>query len=288
MQQSLPTWFRQRVPRAGEDMGADALIKGLKLHTICESGHCPNVSQCFPGGAAFLILGNTCTRNCSFCAVDTGLPLPLDPDEPANIVEAARRLKIDYVFITSVTRDDLTDGGASHFADVIKLIHKVLPGVGVEILVPDFNGNPLAIETVILAGPEVMGHNIETIPRLYPQVRPMASYKRSLDLLRHSKEFNPMAVTKSGIMLGFGETKDEVVDVMHDLRQVSCDLLTLGQYLAPTRQNYPVMNYPTPQEFADYIPIGLQMGFKGVASAPLMRSSFKADTFYRKAILGYA
>ncbi len=285
MRQSLPEWFKQRVPRAGEDMGADALIKGLKLHTICESGHCPNVPQCFPGGAAFLILGNTCTRNCSFCAVDTGLPHPPDPDEPANIVEAARRLNIDYVFITSVTRDDMPDGGAGHFAHTIKLIHQELPGVGVEVLVPDFKGNHSAIKIVVQAGPEVMGHNIETIPRLYPHARPMADYQRSLDVLHQSKVFDPSTITKSGIMLGLGETENEVVEVMRDLRQVDCDLLTLGQYLAPSRQNYPVMNFPTPQEFADYIPIGIEMGFKGVASAPLMRSSFKANELYRKAIL---
>jgi lipoic acid synthetase len=285
MRQSLPVWFKQRVPRAGEDSGADALIKGLELHTICESGHCPNVPQCFPGGAAFLILGNTCTRNCSFCAVSTGLPHPPDPDEPANIVEAARRLKIDYVFITSVTRDDMPDGGAGHFAHTIKLIHQELPGVGVEVLVPDFKGNYSAIKVVVQARPEVMGHNIETIPRLYPQVRPMADYQRSLDVLHQSKVFDPSTITKSGIMLGLGETDNEVVEVMRDLRQVDCDLLTLGQYLAPSRQNYPVMNFPTPQEFADYIPIGIEMGFKGVASAPLMRSSFKANELYRKAFL---
>jgi lipoic acid synthetase len=155
----------------------------------------------------------------------------------------------------------------------------------VEVLVPDFQGNPLAIKTIILAEPEVMGHNIETVPRLYPNVRPMANYQRSLDLLRRSKGFNSQVVTKSGIMLGLGETKEEVINVMWDLRKVNCDLLTLGQYLAPTRQNYPVMNYPTPQEFADYLPLGIKMGFKGVASAPLMRSSFKANKLYRKAIL---
>lgn len=285
MRQSLPEWFKQRVPRAGEDSGADALIKGLNLHTICESGHCPNVPQCFPGGAAFLILGNTCTRNCSFCSVYKGLPSPPDPDEPANIVEAVRRLKINYVFITSVTRDDLPDDGAGQFVRTIEQIHQELPGVGVEVLVPDFKGNPTAIKAVVQAKPEVMGHNIETIPRLYPQVRPMADYQQSLDLLRQSKMFDPQTVTKSGIMLGLGETRDEVIAVMHDLRHVDCDLLTLGQYLAPSRQNYPVMNFPTPQEFADYIPIGLEIGFKGVASAPLMRSSFKAYDLYREAIL---
>ena len=285
MAQSLPKWFNQRIPRAGEDQGADALIKGLNLHTICESGHCPNVPQCFPGGAAFLILGNVCTRNCSFCAVEKGLPLPPDADEPANIVEAARRLKINYVFITSVTRDDLPDDGAGQFVRTIELIHKELPGVGVEVLVPDFKGNPSAIRAVVEAGPEVMGHNLETVPRLYPRIRPMADYKQSLDLLQQSKIFDPQIVTKAGVMLGLGETMDEVVAVMHDLRSVDCDLLTLGQYLAPSRQNYQVVSFPTPQEFADYIPVGLEMGFRGVASAPLMRSSFKADELYRTAIL---
>ena len=285
MAQSLPKWFNQRIPRAGEDQGADALIKGLNLHTICESGHCPNVPQCFPGGAAFLTLGNVCTRNCSFCAVEKGLPLPPDADEPANIVEAARRLKINYVFITSVTRDDLPDGGAGQFVRTIELIHKELPGVGIEVLVPDFKGNHSAIRAVVEAGPEVMGHNLETVPRLYPRIRPMADYKQSLDLLQQSKIFDPQIVTKAGVMLGLGETMDEVVAVMHDLRSVDCDLLTLGQYLAPSRQNYQVVSYPTPQEFADYIPIGLEMGFRGVASAPLMRSSFKADELYRTAIL---
>ena len=285
MRQSLPKWFNQKVPRAGEDQGADALIKGLNLHTICESGHCPNVPQCFPGGAAFLILGNICTRNCSFCAVDKGLPHPPDPNEPANIVEAARRLKIDYVFITSVTRDDLPDDGAGQFVRTIELIHRELPGVGAEVLVPDFRGSSSAIRAVVQAKPEVMGHNLETVPRLYPRVRPMADYQRSLGLLRQSKLFDPEIVTKSGVMLGLGETKDEVVAVMRDLRQVNCDLLTFGQYLAPSLQNYQIVSFPTPQEFADYIPIGLEMGFRGVASAPLMRSSFKADEFYRKAIL---
>ncbi len=286
MRQSLPEWFKQRIPRAGEDLGADVIIKGLKLHTICESGHCPNVPQCFPGGAAFLILGNTCTRNCSFCAVYTGLPLSPDPEEPANIVEAARRLKIDYVFITSVTRDDLPDGGADHFARTIELVHQELPGVGVEVLVPDFEGNSSAIEIVVRAAPEVMGHNMETVPRLYARVRPKASYQRSLELLKQSKEFCPDVPTKSGIMLGLGETRDELIAVMQDLRRVGCDLLTLGQYLAPSRHSHPVMSFPTPQEFAEYIPIGMEMGFKGVASAPLMRSSFRAGELYRKAILG--
>ncbi|UCG54014.1 MAG: lipoyl synthase [Dehalococcoidia bacterium] len=288
MRKSLPEWFNQRVPNAGEDKGADALLKSLKLHTICESGHCPNVSQCFPGGAAFLILGNICTRNCSFCAVHKGQPYAPDPDEPANIVEAARKLGINYIFITSVTRDDLSDNGAGQFVRTIEIIHKELPGVGVEVLVPDFKGDQSAVKAVMKAGPEVIGHNLETVPRLYPLVRPMADYKRSLDLLRLSKEVNTQAVTKSGIMLGLGETREEVIEVMHDLRRIDCDLLTFGQYLAPSLEHYPIINFPTPQEFYEYIPLGIEMGFRGIASAPLMRSSFKADELYKKAILGYA
>ncbi len=286
MRQSLPEWFNQRVPRAGEDQGADGLIKELELHTICESGHCPNISRCFPNGAAFLILGNICSRNCTFCAVDKGLPKPPDPDEPSNIVEAAKRLKINYIFVTSVTRDDLEDGGANQFVHTIELIRQELPNVGVEVLVPDFKGNPSAINSIVQARPEVTGHNIVTVPRLYPYVRPMADYQRSLDVLRLAKEFDSATVTKSGIMLGLGETREEIIAVMRDLRSAGCDLLTLGQYLSPSNHHYPIKNFPTPKEFADYEPLGAKMGFKGVVSAPLMRSSFKAGELYKKSILG--
>ncbi|UCE97575.1 MAG: lipoyl synthase [Dehalococcoidia bacterium] len=286
MQQSLPKWFNQKIPRAGEDQGADSLIKKLRLHTICESGHCPNISKCLPDGAAFLILGNVCSRNCSFCAVNRGFLQPPDPDEPANIVEAAKRLQISYIFLTSVTRDDLKDGGANQFVRTIELIHQELPSVGVEVLVPDFKGNALAIKSVVEAKPQVLGHNIETIPRLYPLVRPMADYQRSLELLRLCKNIDLTTVTKSGIMLGLGETREEVIAVMRDLRSIGCDLLTLGQYLSPSNQHYPIQNFPTPQEFADYEPIAQELGFRGVVSAPLMRSSFKAGVLYNKAILG--
>jgi len=282
--QRLPDWFKQRLPRAGEESNMDKLLDELSLHTICQSGHCPNTGKCYPKGAAFLILGNACTRKCTFCAVDKAAPLPPDPEEPRHIVEAARRLQLSYVFITSVTRDDLPDGGAAHYARTIQLIHQELPGVKVEVLVPDFNGDSQAIKTVLQAGPVVMGHNVETVPRLYPKVRPLASYRRSLDLLKKSKAYAPRIFTKSGIMLGMGETRDEVIAVMRDLRQVGCDLLTLGQYLAPSHLSYQVVRFPTPEEFASYEPVGLEMGFKEVVSAPLMRSSFKADELYQKAI----
>jgi lipoyl synthase len=278
----LPPWFKQKLPNAGEEPDSDRLLHDLGLHTICESGHCPNVSQCFPGGAAFLILGNICTRGCSFCAVDHGRPLPVDIGEPERLAEAAKRLKLDYVFVTSVTRDDLPDGGAGHFACTIKTVRRKLPGTKVEVLVPDFQGDQDAIKTVLDAGPVVFGHNVETVPRLYPYVRPQADYRRSLEVLRQAKELTPGILTKSGLMLGMGEEKSEVLTVMRDLREARCDIFTLGQYLSPSLANYPVQNFPTPEEFTAYIAHGMGMGFKAVASAPLWRSSFKADELFRQ------
>jgi len=280
----MPDWLKQRVPRADELGQMERLLSRLKLHTICESGHCPNQAQCFPGGAAFLILGNSCTRRCTFCAVDHTAPLPPDADEPAHIVDAARSLGLDFVFITSVTRDDLPDGGAGHYACTLELIHQELPEVKVEVLVPDFNGSAEALAEVIAARPAVLGHNLETVPRLYPAVRPQAGYQCSLDLLMRAKEINPQQMTKSGIMLGFGETQAEVLQVMEDLRGVGCDLFTLGQYLAPSALSHPVVRYVTPEEYSEYLQFGLQMGFIAMASAPLWRSSFKAEKLYAQAI----
>jgi lipoic acid synthetase len=274
------------MPRAGEEPDSDRLLHTLGLHTICESGHCPNVSRCFPGGAAFLILGNRCSRNCAFCSVSHGGPLPVDIEEPARLAEAARHLKLDYVFVTSVTRDDLPDGGAGHFARTIERLRLDLPAVKVEVLVPDFQGSADAIRTVQDARPVVFGHNIETVPRLYSAIRPQADYRRSLDVLRKAKEYAPDILTKSGLMLGLGESEEEVVSVMHDLRDAGCELFTLGQYLCPSNNNYPVQNFPTPEDYAAYIPTGLELGFKTMASAPLWRSSFKADELYRQALSG--
>ena len=280
---SLPAWFRQKLPRAGEEPDSDRMLHELGLHTICESGHCPNVSQCFPGGAAFLILGNTCTRNCSFCAVDHGRPPPLDVGEPARLSEAARRLKLDYVFVTSITRDDLPDGGAGHFARTIERLRRDLAGVKVEVLVPDFQGSPAAIRTVQDAGPVVFGHNVETVPRLYAEVRPQADYWRSLVVLRQAKLSGGGMLTKSALMLGLGETRQEVLGVMQDLRGVGCDIFTLGQYLDnPGR--HPIVSFVSPDEFAEYERQALEMGFAAVASAPLVRSSFKAAELYEKAM----
>jgi len=286
LEKRLPWWFRQYIPRAGEVPEVAPLLRELNLHTICESGHCPNIGQCNPGGVAFLILGNTCTRNCTFCAVSKDKPLPPDPEEPGNIVKAAQRLNLDYVFITSVTRDDLADGGASHYERTIKLLKESMPGVMVEVLIPDFGGKIESLETVIGAEPEVIGHNIETVPRLYPKVRPMADYRTSVDILKQVKAIDPRVTTKSGLMLGMGETQDEVIGVMRDLVAAGCDLFTMGQYLAPSNARYAVQNYPTPEEFEEYEPVGIELGFKGIVSAPLWRTSFKADILYRRAILG--
>jgi lipoyl synthase len=279
----FPLWLRQQLPNAEELSYIEKTLGKLKLHTICQSGRCPNLRQCFPHGVAFLILGNVCTRNCYFCAVDKGLTLPPDPYEPAHIVEAAIQLNLNYIFITSVTRDDLPDGGASHYAYTIRLIHKELPSARIEVLIPDFKGDAAALNTIIEAGPTVIGHNLETVPRLYPVARPMADYQRSIGILKTAKELDADVITKSGLMLGLGETRDEVIAVMQNLRDIACDLLTLGQYLQPAPGNYPVARFVTPEEFAEYETIGYAMGFKGISSSPLVRSSFRADELFAKA-----
>jgi lipoyl synthase len=284
MTANVPSWLKQSAPRADELGQMERVLGRLKLHTICESGRCPNLAQCFPKGAAFLILGNRCTRNCTFCAVDRTPPLPVDPAEPAHIVAAARELGLEYVFLTSVTRDDLPDGGAAHYARTIELIQRELNGARVEVLIPDFNRNMAALQAVVAARPAVLGHNLETVPRLYPGVRPMAGYQQSLDVLKRAKEYDSRQITKSGLMLGLGETRDEVLTVMEDLRGVDCDLFTLGQYLAPSAHNHPVVRYVTPAEFAEYKRLGLEMGFRAVASAPLWRSSFKAEELFAEAV----
>ncbi|HEY83473.1 MAG TPA: lipoyl synthase [Dehalococcoidia bacterium] len=279
----LPPWFKQKLvdPKIMSTM--QGLLDGLKLNTICQNALCPNIGRCFSQGTAtFLILGNVCTRHCSFCAVKKGCPVPVDEDEPQHLLEAATRLGLGYVVITSVTRDDLPDGGASQFAKVIKLLRQS-GDVTVEVLIPDFRGSPDAIKTVVGARPQVINHNIETVPRLYPEVRPEADYARSLELLFMVKNLSPEIVTKSGLMLGLGETRDEVIEVMYDLREADCDLLTIGQYLPPSPRHHPVARFVPPEEFAEYEDMGREMGFAEVASAPLVRSSFQAATLYAKA-----
>lgn len=260
------------------------LTRDLKLHTICESARCPNRPECFAAGtAAFMILGDTCTRNCTFCAVKHGKPQPPNPQEPEHIVEAVNKLELRYVVITSVTRDDLPDGGSSHFAQTIKAIYSYNAKISVEVLIPDFRGSLSALQTVIDASPVVLNHNIETIPRLYHEVRPQAKYQRSLKLLKQAKLLDSGLLTKSGFMLGLGESRQEVIEVMGDLRQASCDILTIGQYLQPSLKHHKVVRYVSPQEFEEYQNAGRKMGFVSVISGPLVRSSFHAAEVYLSA-----
>ncbi|HUU65450.1 MAG TPA: lipoyl synthase [Dehalococcoidales bacterium] len=260
------------------------LTRDLKLHTVCESARCPNRATCFSEGTAtFMILGNICTRNCTFCAVKFGKPQAPDPQEPDHIVQAVGRLGLRYVVITSVTRDDLPDGGSSQFAQTIRAIHKYDSNIAVEVLIPDFQGAASALQTVVGASPAVLNHNIETVPRLYSEVRPQAKYRRSLDLLKQAKLLNNSLVTKSGLMLGLEESREEVIGVMADLRQVGCDLLTIGQYLQPSLEHHKLVRYIHPEEFEKYQTVGRKLGFASVMSGPLVRSSFHAAEMYLSA-----
>lgn len=280
----LPPWFRQKPPNPQTMLAMKRLLDGLSLHTICQSAHCPNVGECFSRKTAtFLILGDVCTRRCTFCAVKKGAPTPVDENEPQHLLEAAENLDLKYVVITSVTRDDLSDGGAFQFVKAINLLHENRGSTTIEVLIPDFLGSTEALKAVVKAGPQVINHNVETIPHLYPEVRPGADYNRSIGLLFMVKKLDPKIVIKSGLMLGLGETRQEIIAVMNDLRKVSCDLLTIGQYLQPSPKHHPVIRFVPPEEFAEYRGIGKSMGFTEVASGPLVRSSFKADELYNKA-----
>ena len=280
-----PQWLRLSPINPTTLAGMQKLTRHLKLHTICESARCPNRPECFAKGTAtFMILGDICTRNCTFCAVKHGKPQAPEPQESEHIVEAVNKLGLRYVVITSVTRDDLPDGGASQFAQTIRDIHKYDAAIVVEVLVPDFKGSLSALQSVTDACPAVLNHNVETVPRLYPEVRPEAEYQRSLELLKRAKMLNNRLVTKSGLMLGLGETRQEVIDLMVNLREVSCDLLTIGQYLQPSLKHHAVVRYVPPVEFEEYRKLGNEMGFISVASAPLVRSSFHAAETYLLAI----
>lgn len=272
-----PVWLRAPAPVGENYRELKSLVQRLDLHTVCESAACPNIGECWNRRTAtFMILGNVCTRRCGFCAVQKGAPLPVDFDEPRRVAEACATLGLRYAVVTSVNRDDRKDGGAELFRLTIEAIRQRIPGCQVEVLIPDFQGNHAALELVLSARPDVLNHNTETVPRLYRQVRLGARYQRSLELLAHAKQVCPDIPTKSGLMLGLGENRDEVLAVMRDLRQSRVDILTLGQYLRPSSRHLPVLRYVPLDEFADYKRVGYEMGFAHVESGPLVRSSYHA------------
>ncbi len=272
-----PAWLRAPAPVGENYRDLKDIMQRLRLHTVCESAACPNVGECWnQRTATFMILGNVCTRRCGFCAVQKGAPLPVDYDEPRRVAEAVQAMGLEFAVITSVNRDDREDGGAELFARVIREIREMVPGCGVEVLIPDFQGSHEAVETVMNAVPDVLNHNTETVPRLYRQVRLGARYERSLDVLAHAKRVAPATPTKSGLMLGLGETEAEVLAVMRDLRAHHVDVLTLGQYLRPSPKHLPIVRYVTPGEFAELQKAGYEMGFGHVESGPLVRSSYHA------------
>ena len=271
-----PDWLKIKVPKGKEYVGVRDLIDHNRLHTICTSGQCPNKEDCWGRGTAtFMILGNICTRSCKFCAVATGHPLPPDREEPGRIAESVRNMKLGHVVITSVDRDDLDDGGAAIWAATVSAIRELNPGTTIETLVPDFRGRKKDLQTVIKACPDVISHNLETVRRLTPQVRSAALYERSLQVIGWVAESGIRP--KSGIMLGLGETEEEVIGVMDDLRKAGCEVLTLGQYLQPSLQHLPVIDYIQPEKFEEYRQIGLAKGFRHVESSPLVRSSYRAE-----------
>jgi lipoic acid synthetase len=274
----LPAWLKRPLPAGNGNNFTAHLIEDLKLETVCESARCPNRPECWSRRTAtFMIMGNLCTRTCSFCSVPKGAPESLEADEPARLAEAAARLGLKHVVITSVTRDDIPDGGANHFVKCIEAVRARMPGVAVEVLTPDFLGDPSAIDAVTDANPEVFNHNLETVPRLHRIVRGRALYARSLGLLDRVKRRAPQMVTKAGLMLGIGETIDELFDVLADLRAIKCDVLTLGQYLAPTAHHIPVWRFVPPAEFDSLAATARLLGFKKVVAGPYVRSSYHAD-----------
>ena len=276
----LPEWFRLQLPTAGAYFATRNLINDLNLHTVCESARCPNHWECWSKGTAtFMIAGDRCTRACGFCAVDTRKPMALEADEPERVAEAARRMQLKHMVITAVARDDLSDGGAAHFQKVIERVREVTPEVLIEVLTPDFKDEDGPINTVIAARPDIFNHNLETVRSLTSKVRSVATYERSLSVLSKVKKRAPEIYTKSGLMLGLGETKQELLEAMTDLRSVGCDLLTLGQYLQPTQKHLKIAEFIHPDQFTEYKRIAEAMGFSYVASGPLVRSSYHADDF---------
>lgn len=283
----LPEWFKVPMPGGPNYMSLREQFRSEELHTVCEEAQCPNIGDCWERGTAtFMILGDVCTRACAYCAVTTGVPQGLDLQEPIRLAETVERLGLRYVVITSVNRDDLPDGGAFIFAQCVTQIHRRVPDCKVELLIPDYQGNWDALASTIDAGPDTLNHNIETVRRVFKRVRPQGEYDQSLELLRRVKEMSPGAVTKSGMMVGLGETWDEIVETMHDLRSVDCDLLTIGQYLRPSQKHAPIAKWYTPTEFDELRQEGEALGFHHVASGPLVRSSYHADEQHEAAALG--
>ena len=273
-----PEWLKVRAPSGETFHELKRLMRSKTLHTICEEANCPNIAECWGRGTAtFLIMGDTCTRSCGFCDVKTGMPSPLDWAEPARVADAVVQMNLQHVVITSVNRDERKDGGAPIFALAIRHIRKVKPDCTIEVLIPDFKGNQAALEIIMREQPDILNHNVETVQRLFKAVQPQDNYEWALATLRNAKKIQPDAVTKTGLMLGLGETKDEVLAVLRDLREIDVDILTLGQYLQPSKNHLPISRYWTPEEFADLKRIGQEMGFKWVESGPLVRSSFRAE-----------
>ncbi|MDP6565926.1 MAG: lipoyl synthase [Alphaproteobacteria bacterium] len=273
-----PAWIRVKAPTSPGYFETRKLMRDNDLHTVCEEAACPNIGECWAKRhATMMIMGDTCTRACAFCNVRTGKPAPLDPNEPENVAKAVSKLGLNHVVVTSVDRDDLVDGGAEHFAQVIGRLRELAPGTTIEVLTPDFLGKPGAMEVVVAAKPDVFNHNLETVPGLYPQVRPGARYFASLQLLARVKELDPAMFTKSGIMVGLGEDRQQVHQVMDDLRTAGVDFLTIGQYLQPTPKHHPVVDFVTPDEFKAYETMARGKGFGMVAASPLTRSSYHAD-----------
>ena len=271
----FPPWLKKRLPTRAQMAPVLDALADLGLATVCQEAHCPNCGECFSRGTAtFMILGRTCTRNCTFCAVAKGDPQPVDPDEPLHVAQAARRLGLKHVVVTSVTRDDLPDGGSGHFALTIAALRRECPAATVEVLTPDFQGRTEAVDRVADARPDIFNHNVETVPRLYDEVRPLADYARSLSVLRRAADSGP--ITKSGLMLGLGEREDEVRRVLADLRQAGCRGVTLGQYLQPSPRHHPVVEFLPPERFGRLEQTARRLGFDGVASGPFVRSSYNA------------
>lgn len=281
----IPDWIRLKWKVDSDFAKVHNLVGGLGLHTVCQSAKCPNIHECWGAGTAtIMLLGNLCTRHCKFCSVPHGRPLAVDRDEPRRVAEAAQGMKLNHIVLTSVNRDDLPDGGAEIFAETIQRLRKAIPGLAIEVLTPDFEGNERAMQTVFEAWPDVFSHNVETVARLQAVIRPQASYGRSLAVLKAGAAWRPKMAIKSGIMLGMGESDEEVEQTMVDLHEAGCRILTLGQYLQPTRHNRPVERYVMPRAFDAFAATARKIGFAGVASGPMVRSSYKAEELLKSAL----